>query len=169
LKDRLAAKKAAVASSSDSAKPEAKPAAMASPTTSAPSVATAQAVNVGIDPAAMNELKAEIASLKKELAQVKSGLDKTVKDGHAALKKELQRSEGNAKSFQDNAVKKIENIDKTTANEVRRIREKTREAISNDTGRLQEALFALKGSVTATLVLNILTLVLVFMMMMKTF
>ena len=175
LKDRLAAKKAAVASATDSTPTEAKTASTTSSTAPAsisaisPIAQGGATVNVGIDPAAMKELKDEITALKKGLEQIKSGLDKTVKDGNVELKKELQRSEGNAKSFQENAFKKMETIDKTTANEVRRIREKTREAISNDTGRLQEALFVLKGSVTATLVLNILTLILVFIMMMKTF
>ena len=171
LKERLAAKKAKVAAANSApAKPAAKKEApKATPTVSStPSVPTAQ-MNIGIDPAVMKELKDEIAALKKELSQVKAGVDKAVKDGNAALKKEIQRSEGNAKSFQATATKKIESIDKAITNEVRRIREKTREAISNDTGRIQDALFALKGSITTTLVLNILTLILVFIMMMKTF
>ena len=172
LKERLAAKKAQAASATSSATPKtaAKPEAVKKTVeSSSASSAGAAQVSVGIDPAAMKELKDEIAALKKELAQVKAGVDKAVKDGTAALKKEIQRSEGNAKSFQDNATKKIESIDKAVTNEVRRIREKTREAISNDTGRLQDALFGLKSSVTATVVLNILTLIVVFIMMMKVF
>ena len=170
LKEKLAANKerAKAKASLSSSAPASTPAVSkrVEKKVSSPVVPVVQ-TGLGIDPALVKELKDEIASLKTEVAQIKSVVDKSIKDGNTVLKKEIQRSEGNAKSFQDNAVKKIESVDKAVTNEVRRIREKTREAISNDTGRIQDAILGLKGNVSAVLVINILTLILAFIVMMR--
>ena len=168
LKEKLAAKKARSKSAGLSSAPASKPVQTqkVERKESAPVVPLVQA-GAGIDPALVKELKEAIASLKTEVAEIKSAVAKSIKEENAALKKEIQRSEGNAKSFQDNAIKKIESVDKVVTNEVRRIREKTREVISNDTGRIQDAVFGLKGHVSAGLVINILTLVLAFIVLMK--
>ena len=168
LKEKLAAKKARSKSAGLSSAPASKPVQTqkVEQKESAPVVPLVQA-GAGIDPALVKELKEAIASLKTEVAEIKSAVAKSIKEENAALKKEIQRSEGNAKSFQDNAIKKIESVDKVVTNEVRRIREKTREVISNDTGRIQDAVFGLKGHVSAGLVINILTLVLAFIVLMK--
>ena len=164
LKEKLAANKARATSAGLSSAPASKP--VQTQKESTPVVPLVQA-GAGIDPALVKELKEAIASLKTEVAEIKSAVAKSIKEENAALKKEIQRSEGNAKSFQDNAIKKIESVDKVVTNEVRRIREKTREVISNDTGRIQDAVFGLKGHVSAGLVINILTLVLAFIVLMK--
>lgn len=168
LKEKLAANKARAKAAGLSSAPTSKPAQTqkVEQRESAPVVPLVQA-GAGIDPALVKELKEAIASLKTEVAEIKSAVAKSIKEENAALKKEIQRSEGNAKSFQDNAIKKIESVDKVVTNEVRRIREKTREVISNDTGRIQDAVFGLKGHVSAGLVINILTLVLAFIVLMK--
>ena len=86
-------------------------------------------------------------------------LKKYVKATEDALKKDFQRGENNARSFQDNASKKVEGIEKSVVNEVRRIREKTREAMANEGAESRSAIFFLKGTASANIVLNILILV----------
>ena len=76
-----------------------------------------------------------------------------------ALKKDFQRGETNARSFQDSASKKIESIDTAVTREVRRIREKTREAMANEGSESRAAIFSLKGTASANVVLNILILI----------
>ena len=44
-------------------------------------------------------------------------------------------------------------------NEVRRIREKTREAMANEGAESRSAIFSLKGTASANIVLNILILI----------
>ena len=52
--------------------------------------------------------------------------------------------------------------------EVRRIREKTREAMANEGAESRAAIFSLKGSASASIVLNILTLIALIGMWMTT-
>ena len=105
--------------------------------------------------------------MKKEIEQVKKGVEKSVSDGHANLKKEIQRAENNAKTFQDNATKKIEKVDTVVVNEMRRVREKTREAIANDTQKIADALFSLKGTVSAAMAMSVISMVLIFTILFK--
>ena len=94
--------------------------------------------------------------LKKGL---NSDIKKYVKSVEDALKKDFQRGESNARSFQDNASKKIEGIEKSVTSEVRRIREKTREAMANEGAESRSAMFSLRGTASANIVLNILILI----------
>ena len=66
----------------------------------------------------VQDLQSSIASSEKSL---NADLKKYVKATEDALKKDFQRGENNARSFQDNASKKVEGIEKSVANEVRRI------------------------------------------------
>jgi hypothetical protein len=111
-----------------------------------------------LDPRIMDELKEQMNTLKTEISTLKSSLTKSIKDHTAVIKKDIQRVEQNSRSFQDSATKRIENVDKSVTNEVRRIREKIRVAIANDTGRIQDLMFSLKGTSTANTVLSILCL-----------
>jgi electron transfer flavoprotein alpha subunit len=111
-----------------------------------------------VDPRAVEELKSELSSLKLEISKLRDGFSKSFKESNAVIKKDIQRVEQNARSFQDSALKRVETIDRSTINEVRRIREKTREAIANDTDSIKKTLFSLKGTVSASIVINVLCL-----------
>ena len=117
-------------------------------------------------------LKSEVAELKtmiihlqgivsgvNDLSSVSADLKKAIKSTEDALKKDFQRGESNARSFQDSATKKIEGIDTSVTREVRRIREKTREAMANEGAESRTAIFSLKGTASANVVLNILILI----------
>ena len=97
LKEKLAAKKA----SSSSKEAKSASTAVAEPAKSTPPTAVPANIvaTAAVDPALVKELKEEIAALKKEISVIKDSVAKSVKDGNASLKKEIQRTEGNAKSF----------------------------------------------------------------------
>ena len=103
------------------------------PTVASSSVAPVASADV-------SELRSEVAELRSLVQQLQStivasekslnsDIKKYVKSVEDTLKKDFQRGETNARSFQDNASKKIEGIETSVTNEVRRIREKTREAM----------------------------------------
>jgi len=178
LKDRLAAKKSAEPSTSSKPVATPKPVAAAK-TAPAPAVsnqgteklsASTSTVVGTVASADVAELRSEVAELKVLVQQLQTALGETekslggdlkkfVKATEDALKKDFQRGENNARSFQDNASKKIEGIEKSVVSEVRRIREKTREAMANEGAESRSAIFSLKGSASANIVLNILILV----------
>ncbi len=192
LKERLAAKRAQSSQSTPSAstsksvatstKTETKPASKSTPKPSTVSASTASAsVNVAsvapVASADVEALRAEVAELKSLVQQLQTSivssekglngdLKKYIKSAEDALKKEYQRGEKNAKAFQENASKSIEGIDKAVTNEVRRIREKTREAMANEGAESRSAIFSLKGTASANVVLNILILVVLIAMFM---
>ena len=180
LKERLAAKKANAStpkpapaktktvkpSVSKPASPAAKPAA----TASAPVASNQHHSTATVASADVAELRAEVAELKGLVQSLQGAitasekslngdLKKYVKSAEDALKKDFQRGESNARSFQDNASKRIEGIERSVTNEVRRIREKTREAMANEGAESRSAIFSLKGSAAANIVLNILILI----------
>jgi len=179
LKERLAAKKANASTPKPTpskptsakptlAKPATKPAAASKPASSVSAAVTGQSAAVAS--ADVAELRAEVAELKSLVQSLQSAiaasekslngdLKKYVKSTEDALKKDFQRGETNARSFQDNATKKIEGIERSVTNEVRRIREKTREAMANEGAESRTAIFSLKGSAAANIVLNILILI----------
>ncbi len=104
----------------------------------------------------VQQLSTSVANSEKSL---NADLKKYIKSTEDVLKKDFQRGETNARSFQDNATKKIESVEKSVTNEVRRIREKTREAMANEGAENRAAIFSLKGTASANVVLNILLLV----------
>lgn len=175
LKERLAAKKAkAAASATTTSVPttSSKKNVPSVQSKSVPAVAatTTTVTNTSVASADIAELRVEIAELKSLVLELQgvisssekslgSDLKKYVKTAEDALKKDFQRGENNARSFQDNASKKIESIEKSVVNEVRRIREKTREAMANEGAESRSAIFSLKGTASASIVLNILVLV----------
>lgn len=179
LKERLAAKKAKASTSPSTTSSTTK----STGSSSSVSVASNKSKSVATTTATTNTVgstsvaSAEVAELRAEIAELKSlvmdlqgaiaasekglnaDLKKYVKSIEDALKKDFQRGETNARSFQDNATKKIEGIETSVANEVRRIREKTREAMANEGAESRSAIFSLKGTASANIVLNILILV----------
>ena len=136
-----------------------------------PSVSTSSNTTTApVASADVAELRSEVAELKSLVQQLQStiaasekslnsDIKKYVKSVEDALKKDFQRGETNARSFQDNASKKIEGIEQSVTNEVRRIREKTREAMANEGAESRTAIFSLKGTASANIVLNILILI----------
>ncbi len=173
LKERLAAKKASASKTAQAAsvpkstvakastpKPQTVPASSSSVTTSTASVGSA-------DIEALRSEIAELRGLVQQLSTAIAGSEKSlnadlkkyIKSTEDALKKDFQRGENNARSFQDNATKKVEGVEKSVTNEVRRIREKTREAMANEGAESRAAIFSLKGTASANVVLNILLLV----------
>ena len=172
LKERLAAKKAkasappkAPAKSVAAPAPKAttKPAPAKQSTVASSSVAPVASADVA-------ELRSEVAELRSLVQQLQStitasekslnsDIKKYVKSVEDTLKKDFQRGETNARSFQDNASKKIEGIETSVTSEVRRIREKTREAMANEGAESRSAIFSLKGTASANIVLNILILI----------
>lgn len=174
LKERLAAKKSKAsapprpaAKSVEAPKPQGRPTAAPEKT----SVVTSGSASVApVASADVAELRSEVAELKSLVHQLQStiaasekslngDIKKYVKSVEDALKKDFQRGESNARSFQDNASKKIEGIEKSVTSEVRRIREKTREAMANEGAESRSAMFSLKGTASANIVLNILILI----------
>lgn len=188
LKERLAAKRAA--SKSESVKSKdlktpvvatrvSKPAKTVEPTSTSVgkvSVAsvTGAAVSVDVDGlrAEVAELRVLVETLQGVIAasekSLSTDLKKYVKSSEDALKKDFQRGEKNARSFQEGAAKNIEAIERSVTSEVRRIREKTREAMANEGAESRAAIFSLKGSASASIVLNILTLIALIGMWMTT-
>lgn len=185
LKERLAAKR--TASKSESTKPTevqksiakvSKPVQSVSKpsSTQPPSVAPVAGAVVSVD---VEDLRAEVAELKALVHSLQGAivsseknltadLKKYVKSTEDALKKDFQRGEKNARSFQEGATKNIEGIERSVTSEVRRIREKTREAMANEGAESRAAIFSLKGSASASIVLNILTLIVLIGMWMTT-
>ncbi len=180
LKERLAAKRAQSksaqsTSSGSTAKPTVKPA--PKQTAKPAPAASASTVVAPVASADVEALRGEVAELKSLVQQLQTAivssekslngdLKKYIKSAEDALKKEYQRGEKNAKSFQESASKNIEGIDKSVTNEVRRIREKTREAMANEGAESRSAIFSLKGTASANIVLNILILVVLIAMFM---
>jgi electron transfer flavoprotein alpha subunit len=153
--------------SSSSSAPEKVVSSMSTP--SAPQTASYSGVSSSVE---VQKLQSEVAELKtmiihlqgivsgvNDLSSVSSDLKKAIKSTEDALKKDFQRGESNARSFQDSATKKIESIDTSVTREVRRIREKTREAMANEGAESRTAIFSLKGTASANVVLNILILI----------
>ena len=174
LKERLAAKKA---KASTPPKPAAKPVETVKTTSTQPVSSTKPSVSTSSNTTTAPVASADVAELRSEVAELKSlvqqlqstiaasekslnsDIKKYVKSVEDALKKDFQRGETNARSFQDNASKKIEGIEQSVTNEVRRIREKTREAMANEGAESRTAIFSLKGTASANIVLNILILI----------
>ena len=179
LKERLAAKKAKAGtptSASTKTPSASQTTGLSESSSSAPRETSTKSTTVhtvssaSVASADVAELRAEIAELKSLVQDLQStiassekslnaDLKKYVKSAEDALKKDFQRSENNARSFQDNTSKKVEGIEKSVVNEVRRIREKTREAMANEGAESRTAIFSLKGTASANIVLNILILV----------
>ena len=186
LKERLAAKRAA--SKSESAKPTevqksvskvSKPVKSSPPTPSSVQQSSAAPVAGTVISVDVEGLRAEVAELKQLVHSLQGAiasseknltadLKKYVKSTEDALKKDFQRGEKNARSFQEGATKNIEGIERSVTSEVRRIREKTREAMANEGAESRAAIFSLKGSASASIVLNILTLIVLIGMWMTT-
>lgn len=182
LKDRLAAKKSGVVETASA--PEAIDSVQTaiprvsvestpvvnvhSPVSDAPIVNSAEVALLRTE---VGELKALVQQLQTALANTEKNLladvQKAVKSSEDNVKKDVQRSESNARAFQEGATKKIESIDATVVKEVRRIREKTREAMANEGAESRTAIYSLKSSSAANMVLNILMLVILIAMMMK--
>ena len=183
LKERLAAKRAASKSapvkSTEAKKSVAKPVKSAASTPSSVQQSAAAPVTGTVVSVDVESLRVEVAELK-ELVQSLQGviassekslsadLKKYVKSAEDALKKDFQRGEKNARSFQEGATKNIEGIERSVTSEVRRIREKTREAMANEGAESRAAIFSLKGSASASIVLNILTLIVLIGLWMTT-
>ena len=178
LKERLAAKKAKASSPSapttssttkntaslkSSSNVKAKAASTEKTTVTTVSTASVASADVAELRAEITELKSLVQDLQSSIASSEKSLNadikKYVKATEDALKKDFQRGEANSRSFQDNASKKIEGIERSVVNEVRRIREKTREAMANEGVESRSAIFSLKGTASANIVLNILILV----------
>ena len=122
-------------------------------------------VTAAFDPRLLDEVKGEIASLKEEISKLKDVLSKQAKDSNAALKKDIQRVEQNARNFQTAATTRVESIEKSVTSEVRRIREKTREGIANDTAHVRTDINSLGRLTTATMVLTIICLCAILVLM----
>ncbi len=182
LKERLAAKKSSASESANAATPVATPAKKSEPvapvSTPAPSVTAVASGAPVVNSAEVAALRAEVGELKTLVQQLETALAKTeknliadvkkaIKSSEESVKKDVQRSESNARSFQDGATKKIESIDTVVSREVRRIREKTREAMANEGAESRTAIYSLKSSSAANMVLNILILVVLIALMMK--
>lgn len=183
LKERLAAKKSnasapsstpAVAKATAPAKSESTVVPANVSTSSVGSVETGTPVNSAEVTALrteVSELKASVQQLETVLANMEKNLiadvKKAIKSSEDSVKKDVQRSETNARSFQDAATKKIESVDTAVTREVRRIREKTREAMANEGAESRTAIYSLKSSSAANMVLNILILVVLIALMMK--
>lgn len=184
LKERLAAKKSSASESASTVTPSAtsnpvkKPEPAAPVSTSAPSSTPVVSDAPVINSAEVAALRAEVGELKTLVQQLETVLAKTeknlaadvkkaIKSSEDSVKKDVQRSESNARSFQEGATKKIESIDTAVSREVRRIREKTREAMANEGAESRTAIYSLKSSSAANMVLNILILVVLIALMMK--
>ena len=160
LKERLAAKKAeSVDRTPAPAVVENKPVSSTPAQSSAVVTTSSQTMETAV---VSQALQGEIQQLQLLIAQLQKSnadLQKTMQSMESNLLKEIQRTEANSKTFIDVSTKKIESIDKTVAQEVRRIREKTREAVANEGSAVKDTLFSVKASVTATVVLSVLILV----------
>ena len=184
LKERLAAKK------SNASAPSSTPAAAKAPTpaktegtvvsanVSTPSVGSVETGTPVVNSAEVAALRTEVGELKASVQQLETVLanleknliadvKKAIKSSEDSVKKDVQRSESNARSFHDAATKKIESVDSAVTREVRRIREKTREAMANEGAESRTAIYSLKSSSAANMVLNILILVVLIALMMK--
>lgn len=173
LKERLAAKKAETTKHSGSTptpaiventventvenKVENKPVHSTPAQTS--TVTSSQPIETGVVSAALQAEIQQLQTLITQLQKSNADLQKSMQTMEGNLLKEIQRTEANSKAFIDVSTKKIESIDKTVTQEVRRIREKTREAVASESNSVKDTLFSVKASVTATVVLSVLILV----------
>ena len=133
----------------------------AAPVTAAPSAGVVAA----FDPSVLDGLKAEIAKLSSELSATQSKLNKAIADSEKSLKAEVQRTEKNARAFQDGGFKRFDKVENVVAAEVRKVREVLRKGISNDTQDLREGINGIRSTAIAAVVVNILVLFLLGLMM----
>ena len=149
------------------------------------SESAAQSISSGgqMDSQTAQLLRAEISQLRAELRSLKSGIErgnndvlsairgglkgveKSNKDGDAALKKELQRAETNAGLSKMQVSRRMDDVDQRVANEVRRVREKLREGIANDTSALLDLLEQHTCCNGAMLALGVLSISLLLMLL----
>ena len=118
------------------------------------------------DPALLDGLKAEVSRLSAELSAVQSKLDKSIGDAEKSIKAEVQRSETNARAFQDGGMKRFQGVENVVAAEVRKVREVLRQGISNDTQDLREGINSIRMTAVAAVAVNVLVLFLLGLMMM---
>ena len=118
------------------------------------------------DPALLDGLKEEISRLGTELASVQSKLSKAISDSEKSLKSEVQRTEKNARAFQDGGFKRFDKVENVVGAEVRKVREVLRKGISNDTQDLREGIASIRTTAVAAVVINILVLFLLGLMLM---
>ena len=135
--------------------------AAAVPATAAPSTGVVAA----FDPSVLDGLKSEIAKLSSELSATQSKLNKAIADSEKSLKAEVQRTEKNARAFQDGGFKRFDKVENVVAAEVRKVREVLRKGISNDTQDLRDGINAIRSTAIAAVVVNILVLFLLGLMM----
>ena len=151
------------------AKPVPKPTApkVAAATKAAPSqpAGTTHSVVASVSSEEVTALKAEVASLKAEVSKLASSLSAAQKDSTKSLSSEIQRSEKNARSFQETAVRRYEDMDKLVQSEVRKVREILRQGIQNDTADLRAGVQSQTNIVVAALVVNILAIIGFFMVL----
>ena len=135
----------------------------AAPVTQA--VAPAATAVASVSSEEINALKAEVSALKAELSKLSSAISATSKESTKSLSAELQRSEKNARSFQETAVRRYEDMDKLVQSEVRKVREVLRQGIQNDTSELRAGVQSQTNIVVASLVVNILAIIGFFMVL----
>jgi hypothetical protein len=130
-----------------------------------PTVASSAPV-ASFDPALLDGLKEEIHRLGTELVSVQSALSKAISASENSVKSEVQRTEKNARAFQDGGFKRFDKIENVVAAEVRKVREVLRKGISNDTEDLREGIGSIRTTAVAAVVVNILVLFILVLMMM---
>ena len=143
----------------------------AAPKASAPkavdntSVGNVQTVVSSVSSEEIKALSAEVTALKAELSKLSSAVSAASKDSTKTLSADIQRSEKNARSFQETAVRRYEDMDKLVQSEVRKVREILRQGIQNDTADLRAGVQSQTNIVVAALVVNILAIIGFFMVL----
>jgi electron transfer flavoprotein alpha subunit len=126
--------------------------------TVAPVVATQAAQQHAVASVEIDALKSEIQSLKEENNKLINQVLTVLKENKSALKSEMQRSEKNARSFQETGLRRYDDVERLVTSEVRKVREVLRLGIQNDTAEIQRSTSGMYKFVLVVFVVNIIAI-----------
>lgn len=103
-------------------------------------------------------LKSEIQTLKDENSKLIKQVLTVLKENKSSLKSEMQRSEKNARSFQETGLRRYDDVERLVTSEVRKVREVLRLGIQNDTAEIQRSTSGMYKFALVVFVVNIIAI-----------